>query len=176
MMRTARNYSQRAFAERLTNKGMRVDASAVSRIEKGTRSVRLVEAMTIAEVLDVPLDFLTSGARTPAQQLKHLRTDVNLRLDVVRDELASAAGSIDDLLNYLADHPELLPEVSGEGEGDDGEDRPAASVEDYVNGICRRILSWGPLENAASVEHQQMIVKILNAASASTVAVISDDD
>lgn len=56
--RVQKGWSQRELAERLESAGVGVDASAVSRIEKGTRAVRLSEAVILAQVLDVPLETL----------------------------------------------------------------------------------------------------------------------
>lgn len=56
--RAQKGWSQRQLAELLEPVGIDVDASAVSRIEKGTRAVRLSEAVILAQVLDVPLETL----------------------------------------------------------------------------------------------------------------------
>ena len=76
--RIVRGLTQRQFAEMLTAAGMPVDASAVSRIEKGTRSVRLTEAITIANILDVDLGLLVDGVRTPEEELKSIRRNADL--------------------------------------------------------------------------------------------------
>lgn len=57
--RRARGLSQAELAERVSKLlGVAVDGSAVTRIEKHVRAVRLQEAITIAEVLDLPLSAL----------------------------------------------------------------------------------------------------------------------
>lgn len=57
--RRARGLSQAELAERVSKLlGIAVDGSAVTRIEKHARAVRLQEAITIAEVLDLPLSAL----------------------------------------------------------------------------------------------------------------------
>ncbi|RKS84819.1 helix-turn-helix protein [Microbacterium sp. AG790] len=53
--------SQSDLVQRLASRGLLVDASAISRIESGARSVRLGEAIGIADALDSPLgaEFFT---------------------------------------------------------------------------------------------------------------------
>lgn len=58
--RSSKGWSQRELAERLSSAGIEVDASAVSRIEKGTRALRLSEAVVIAKVLGQSLPAMLS--------------------------------------------------------------------------------------------------------------------
>lgn len=72
-VRKMKKLTQKAFAEKLTDQGLSVDASAISRMEKGERALRIAECLVVAEVLEVDLSFLLRGIQTPAQELKEIR-------------------------------------------------------------------------------------------------------
>ncbi|WP_157875086.1 helix-turn-helix domain-containing protein [Arthrobacter sp. PAMC 25486] len=141
MLRNARHLSQRDFASRLTEKGMAVDASAVSRIEKGTRSIRLVEALTIAEVLDVELDFLISGSKTPTQEFRTIRKRLDHSLRQLREPIAAAAYDLWAADYHLREHPELLTEL---GDPDLGS---PTDVNEYLGWIAKRVAKWQVVED-----------------------------
>jgi len=76
--------SQRALAEMLGVHHLKLDPTAITRIEKGQRAVRLGEAVMIASALKVPLNYLLAE-----------RTTVNLlaeatRLQSLRDRARDA--------------------------------------------------------------------------------------
>ncbi|WIA98041.1 helix-turn-helix domain-containing protein [Curtobacterium sp. MCBA15_004] len=60
------NMSQKALADLLTTAGLPLDASAISRIEKGTRALRLSEALLVARKMGFSLDLL--GDETPPEE------------------------------------------------------------------------------------------------------------
>jgi transcriptional regulator with XRE-family HTH domain len=95
--------SQRELADRLRELGMDVDASAVSRIEKGVRAIRLSEAEAIARVFGSPIEAFL---RAPDQA----DPEVVLRYaDAVVDAqgfLLQAARRVDELQREF----ERLPE------------------------------------------------------------------
>lgn len=97
---------------------MLVDASAVSRIEKGTRSIRLVEAMVIADVLDVDVDFLVQGVRTPEQELKDIRRSTNLFMSQLDKPFSLFAFGLMEAKWFLEAHPELVSQVVDEQAGE----------------------------------------------------------
>lgn len=109
--RTQQRISQRKFAELLTERGMPVDASAVSRIESGVRSVRLVEAMAIAEVLGTSLEWLTRGAKSPSQQLQALRQREMLAMHGLEDPLVDLGVVMNEVQDFLREHPDLKQDV-----------------------------------------------------------------
>ncbi|WP_434619298.1 helix-turn-helix domain-containing protein [Arthrobacter sp. A5] len=161
MMRKLMKLSQRDFAEQLTTKGMPVDASAVSRIEKGTRSVRLIEALTIAEVLNTDLEWLVSGSKTPSQELQSIRRAANRNLQLLAEPLASAAWSIAETRAHLTKHPELLASLTDEDFG------TPSSPSEYVDWIAHRISRWPVEDNEyvdlSSQEEVDQIVDVLAA-------------
>lgn len=131
--RTLQNISQREFAQRLTERGMAVDASAVSRIESGARAIRLSEALTIAEVLDVDLDMLVEGTRSPSQEFRSLRYSANHAMNRLGTDVVDFLESFKEANRYLQQHPELLSDL-----GDKTLGRPK-SVQDYLEWVGRRM-------------------------------------
>lgn len=111
---------------------MNVDASAVSRIEKGTRSVRLVEAAAIASALGVSLGVLVRERKSPSAELRSLRMEANAALRKLGPEIWGALISIWQVMDHLERHPELLREVEGE----------PATVTEYLAGVSERLDFW----------------------------------
>lgn len=131
--RLRRGWSQRDLADKLTRLGMPVDASAVSRIEKGTRSVRLTEAMTLADALDVELDSLVFGSRTPAQEFKGLRREADRSMRSLLENAIEFLETFQEAKWYLEEHPDLLPQL------EDETDKPPTSVDGYFHWVSRRL-------------------------------------
>jgi transcriptional regulator with XRE-family HTH domain len=74
LMRAARDekeWSQRRLAELLEGAGIRLDPSAITRIERGSRDVKLREATAIAHVLGIDLsDVLDEVAYSETQRFR----------------------------------------------------------------------------------------------------------
>lgn len=136
MFRTANKMSQRDFAAKLSERGMPVDASAVSRIENGSRSVRLVEAMTIAEVLGADLDFLISGSKTPSQEFQAMRKRTDAALRRLVSPIVDTAYSLWEVHNHLKKHPELLESLE-----DKDLTRPS-DPDEYLEWVAKRAERW----------------------------------
>lgn len=99
-LRQMRELTQRQLATLLTERGLPVDASAISRIEKGQRALRLSEALVLAEAFGVDLSFLVMGLETPDQAFRSARRYSNqLMNDLV--------GPASDWLNSIAYVAEL---------------------------------------------------------------------
>jgi transcriptional regulator with XRE-family HTH domain len=96
--RTRAGLSQAALAERLTALlGQKVDASAITRIEKHERAVRLDEAVVIAELLDLPLPAMLRDSESVDEQVAELRRDLSLaqwRASQAEEELQQAQDSM----------------------------------------------------------------------------------
>lgn len=72
--RMRKNWSQRELAEALNVRSVKLDPSAVTRIERGVRDVKLREALAIAECLDVDVQQLWSPiGRDPLSMALELR-------------------------------------------------------------------------------------------------------
>lgn len=107
-LRTQRAMSQRDLAEALTARGMRVDASAISRIENGSRSVRLAEALTIAGALNEELSALVGGALTPEQEFIYVRRRAQDSARELRSVLQPFMMLHLWAASLIRDNPELL--------------------------------------------------------------------
>lgn len=76
--REAAHMTQRELVERLSEKGVELDTSAITRIEKGQREPRLREAIEISELLDFSLDLVGApdleefGGETQFARYEHL--------------------------------------------------------------------------------------------------------
>lgn len=116
-LRSLLDMSQRAFATKLTERGMAVDASAVSRIESGARALRLSEALIISDVLNVDIDMLISGARTDAQEFRSIRRLADLTMGQLQDAALDFLAAFSNVSDFLNEHPELLVELEDENVG-----------------------------------------------------------
>lgn len=106
--RVRAGFSQAALAERLTEVlSQAIDASAITRIEKHERTVKLDEAVMIAEVLEVPLTTLLRGRETVDEKVADLRrslreakwraSNAEEELQKAQDEMAYIRRSIAEL-------------------------------------------------------------------------------
>lgn len=142
-MRTMRELTQRDLASALTEAGMPVDASAVSRIEKGTRSVRLSEATVIASVLDVDLGFLMRGVLTSGQKFAEARRFADLARREALTPLLDFAGSLLEAKRLIEENPDLLATLQG------GDQAAPGSASDYIPWVTERIKML-PVETSIS--------------------------
>lgn len=72
--RIRKSWSQRELAEALTARGLKLDPSAVTRIERGVRDVKLREAVAIAGCLDIDIERLLNPiGRDPTAMALELR-------------------------------------------------------------------------------------------------------
>jgi transcriptional regulator with XRE-family HTH domain len=142
-MRTMRELTQRDLASALTQAGMPVDASAVSRIEKGTRSVRLSEATVIASVLDVDLGFLMRGVLTSEQKFAEARRFADLARREALTPLLDFASSLLEAKRLIEENPALLATLEG------GDRAAPGSASDYIPWVTERIKML-PVETSIS--------------------------
>lgn len=96
--RTRAGLAQAEIARRITSRlGVTIDGSAVTRIEKRERVVRLDEAVAIAEVLGVPITQLLSDTDPTAERIGELDEELaqhRWRADQSQRELEQARESI----------------------------------------------------------------------------------
>lgn len=87
--------SQTELATRISDRlGFTVDPTAITRIEKGERSVKLDEAVAIAEVLGVDLPALlvsTSEIERVLQEQRAALASAQARFEEARDEVSRLA-------------------------------------------------------------------------------------
>jgi transcriptional regulator with XRE-family HTH domain len=68
-LREQEEIPQTVLAERLDIHGIKLDGTAITRIERGTRAIRLNEAVAIAAALDVSLDAMLHPGPSPEDAL-----------------------------------------------------------------------------------------------------------
>lgn len=69
-LREALGLSQTQLATTLALKGVKIDPTSITRLEKGARGIRLDEAVAIAGVLDQTVDEMLRPALPPDEQLR----------------------------------------------------------------------------------------------------------
>ncbi|MBT2501414.1 helix-turn-helix domain-containing protein [Curtobacterium sp. ISL-83] len=172
--RQAREISQRAFAELLTEAGMPVDASAVSRIEKGTRSVRLTEALTIAQVLNLDLSDLVQDTQTPEQIFARQRRFVDITLQAFEEAGLAAAHALADIHYQVQNEPRVL-----EAARDERFDQPR-DADSYLRWVAAR---WranteveGPELVLTTKAGAELMRNVLHAVADGVVDALDEDD
>jgi transcriptional regulator with XRE-family HTH domain len=150
--RNGKGLTQRQFAEKLTELGMKVDASAVSRIEKGERSVRLPEAMIIAEALDVEINSLVHYSRSPSQEFRSARREANGSLHELQEAISKMYFHIWEVYCKLEKRPELLSTLEDDTFG------IPESPEGYLDWVAQRLASSWKVspEDVLAVTSQRM--------------------
>lgn len=141
MFRRMRDLSQREFADRLRDAGMPVDASAVSRIEGGSRSVRISEASIIADTLEIAVTDLLQFAMTPTQVFRSVRRRVDGTLHQVQESIVDAGFALATLVEMVEEDPRLLGTLS------DDNMAPPADSRDYMQWIKTRMSKWTVVED-----------------------------
>ena len=109
--RESNNWSQRRLAQRLEEVGVKLDPSAVTRIERGSRETKLREAVAIAEVLAVDLRELTRVEREPRAELDSLLTSIAERRKTARAAFGGMAFYYLMAAQLLTLNPELLEQL-----------------------------------------------------------------
>lgn len=132
--RKIRKYTQKKFAEVLTQHGLPVDASAVSRMEKGERALKISECILVAESLDIDMQVLLRGIQTPAQELKETRQFADFCMHDMGQSFADWLSQLLVVKWELESQPELIAEVSEE----------IKSHKDYLPWVASNLskLSW----------------------------------
>lgn len=95
-LRTRSNLTQGQLAQRLTAMDMPIAQQTVAKIENGTRPLKLAEAESITQILDVSLDVLVPGEEDEAFAVYELNSLVSLlheRLDTASLHIKAAKDS-----------------------------------------------------------------------------------
>ena len=106
--------SQKALADLLTERGLAVDASAISRIEKGARAIRLSEAAIIADVLGFSLADL-ERTRDPQDDLARLQNSIEAGLNASYLGAYQVSTAMDEIDWILGNEPQLLESLGDFG-------------------------------------------------------------
>ncbi|CPR83082.1 prophage regulatory ptotein [Mycobacteroides abscessus subsp. abscessus] len=126
--RIERGWTQRQLAERLS-----LDASAVSRLEQGTRAIRLGEAAQIAEVLGIDFADLVFGDLDPVSELQDLRNAADSHMRITRRAAVLMTSAFLEVVEFLEENPTLL------GALESTDLAAPASAEDYLEWVCKRV-------------------------------------
>jgi transcriptional regulator with XRE-family HTH domain len=105
--RQALGLSQKTLAHRLTERGLAVDASAISRIEKGGRAIRLSEAEVIANALGFTLADVEQ-ALDPQDDFERRREAIGHALFAALQKCIDVADELDGLAWLVERHPEVM--------------------------------------------------------------------
>lgn len=115
-LRTAREqkgWSQRELAAALQTRGVKLDPSAVTRIERGTREVKLREAATMADCLNVDLnELLTPQIGDPLSRALQLRKQAGACLRAAWIALAQLGMQVQALTDFLDKSPPTADNLS----------------------------------------------------------------
>lgn len=133
--RKTMDLTQKQFAERLTGLGMKVDAAAVSRIESGTRSVRISEAALIAKALETDFASLARVFGTsPEREVSSAFREAEMSRALLVDPITEFARTHTMLETMIVEYPSLTAAVLRHPSGPGG-----SSIPDYLNRIAERI-------------------------------------
>ncbi|MFJ4220625.1 helix-turn-helix domain-containing protein [Curtobacterium luteum] len=119
--RRALGVSQKELSDALAKEGLILDNSAISRIEKGTRALRLSEAIVLARVLRFSLAEFEEAV-PPAEDFARRRKSTDDALEIAHRALTVAADELSGLAFVVEGHPEVLRDVTFD-------DQPAGAVE-----------------------------------------------
>lgn len=106
--RAARGISQAELARRLTALGIKLDDSAITRTERGTRPIRVNELAAIAAVLDVSVPSLLQETPMPEVAFQIARqevADLQRQEAVIAVELDAARARVERLAAELGVQP-----------------------------------------------------------------------
>ena len=107
--REGRGWSQRKLAEMLNEQGLRLDPSAVTRIETGQREVKLREAVIIAETVGLELANLRSAANIDrALEVSQAVAEFADLAQIARIQIARIDSAIDNLFPAHANYPQFV--------------------------------------------------------------------
>lgn len=126
--RLAREWTQKQLAEKIN-----LDASAVSRLEQGSRAIRLGEAARIARALNTDLGLLVHGELDPATRLRDARRDADRAMHVVRRNAVTMTNSFVDIADLLEVHPQLFDTLKQEDGGG------PTTVDEYFEWVFQRM-------------------------------------
>lgn len=98
-VREDQEITQKQLAERLREAGWSIDPTALTRIENGTRSVRVAQLQLLATALAVSVDELL---RDDIRALEDLRDVVHRSLMRARLDLIEGLKAVDDVVNHAS--------------------------------------------------------------------------
>lgn len=150
--RTQKGWSQRQLAAALVD--LKLDPSAITRIERGDRSIKLREASAIAEALDVGLYYLvTKHDDLRRGQLYEFADTARDAIDAGRQALFKAAISYALVVDLIHDYPSI-----------------GVESKKFLAGQSAEVANERPLGVLhIDVEHHALILEIIHSATTNLV-------
>lgn len=130
--RVEKGVSQKWVAEQMAEAGITTDGPSISRLEKGNRTVRLAEAVVLADVLDMSLEDLVFEAN-PRRALESLRYSANSAMRRVETYSGVWAEALLEVKAFIARRPELISVLH------DPEGEPLDAADNYLNWVLKRV-------------------------------------
>lgn len=171
--RKAKSWSQRRLAEELEQHGVKLDPSAVTRIERGGREAKLREAVAIAAALGVDLRELTRMARRdPQADLAEALDSTVERRNAARLALAGMSTYYVMAIHLFEEYPELLEDLRIAA-GWDG----SMDIEEFLRAEAEHIAKTAtPVGQISTTEEQNALIQgIVTASVANLTGPMSDD-
>lgn len=135
--RGQRGWSQRQLAEALEGQGVRLDPSAVTRIERGDREVKLREAAAIADCLNTDLQqLLMPSGPDPLSMVLEVRKFAEKRMRSGRfafAELGHYARAMQELLELRPEAKDRLRRLRNRSEKLDAHEMVVRELEDLLS-------------------------------------------
>ncbi|WP_159850231.1 helix-turn-helix domain-containing protein [Nocardia sp. CY41] len=126
-------WSQRRLADALGERGIRLDPTAITRLETGRRRTGLGEAAIIADILEIDIADLVFELQPTHKRLQNARDEANKSMHDARKSLCDMAWAFSQVDRLLRDHPDLLPTVS------DHEYSSPKVPDDYLKWVGKRM-------------------------------------
>lgn len=162
--REALKWSQRKLAEELDKIGVKLDPSAVTRIERGTREVKLREAAAVAAVLKVPIqDLAPPPALSPLAQFESCLELGSEQGGVARQALASMSVFYAMAIHLVSNYPDSLMKELGVQNNSD--------LFDALVEATTRNVSKAPVAIATQTEEAELLTRIVNATVSNLIVV-----
>lgn len=180
--RNDRKWSQRTLAEELDKLGVKLDPSAVTRIERGSREVKLREAAAIASALAVPLqDLAPPPNSSPRDQFLSCLGSAGEQGLAARQALASMAMYYAMALHLMQHEPGLLAEIGADFDGvtdkdlEDLKRYPTAMAASVIKAIADR-QAQDPLAHVATSEQAEQLVAFVDATVSNLIGVQDESE
>lgn len=162
--RRALGMSQKDLSEHLAEQGLALDNSAISRVEKGTRALRLSEAIAFAKVLRFSLAEF-EDAVPPVEDFGRREKRVDAALRGAQEALFNAASELDGLAFVADAHPEVLETLWSTAPVLSGVDLMDYKVREWNDNFINKALGY----RFDSIELRDAVRRVLDAVNSSAV-------
>lgn len=164
--REERKWSQRRLAEVLHANGLKLDPSAITRMERGQRDVKLHEATALAAALRVKLDELVRhDDDDPRQELADEFDWADEGLQKAQGALSNVAMSYTRIVQLVEEYPDLIDALASRAGA------PAADIKQFLAFEAYTIAESGPhIRLAVNDEQRELISAILVSIATSHVS------